>query len=165
MRKALRQAFAAFSYEHCGEMLSTSKKYQILSDDITKDTVKDNNKEQPKNIPKNIPLSKRILLAFEKDIEDELIKYSIDAAKYFNAKIDILTSLSKDEIKIIMNEELARQSVLWSYTRLEAELLAGISDYTSSHSNILFMVTSQPQLLTDQDINKKACTLKMCVNA
>lgn len=151
LRKTLGQIFNAFAYQHSGEMLSLSRKCQILSDDLTKTVVKDNQSD----LQKEISFSKRILLAFDKDIENELIKYSIGAAESFNARIDILTSLSKEEINRIMNKELKRQIVPWNFIKLETELLEGIADYTSSHSNVVFMVTSQHQALTDHYIKTK----------
>lgn len=150
LRTRLIQAFSALSYQHSGEMLSISRKEQLLSGGLS-----DTSSENLTDDLENSLLSDHILLAFDNDIEDGLIKYSIGAAKYFNAKIDILTSLSKEEINRIMNKQLSGQAVPWSYIKLDTGLLAGIAKYTSSHTDVVFMVTSQHQALIKHYIKTK----------
>jgi len=141
----IAKAFAAFAYEHSGEMLSLSRKKQIL---LNSSVGKSNANSEAGELD-TAPFTCRILLAFDKDIESELIKYSIGAAKNFDAKIDILTSLGMEKTTRVMRKHLSGQTIAWGYNKLDTELLEGIANYTSNHSDVVFMVTSQHQALSD----------------
>lgn len=150
-RQILRQVFSAFAYEHSGEMLSVKRKNQVLSGASLSDTTG----KYQSHSSDNQPSSRRILMSIDKVIDAELLKYTIDAAKHFNASIDILSRQSYDELYKIMENEMYDSPVDWQLIKLDKDLLSGISDYVSNQSDVLFMVTNQQKLFSDQSVRSR----------
>lgn len=150
-RKKLRQAFSAFAYEHSGEMLSVKRKGQVLSDTPVSDA---NGKYQSLSTD-NQPSTRRILMSIDKVVDPELLKYTVDAAKQFNASIDILSQQNYDELYRIMENEMHDFSVHWRLIKLEKDVLSGISDYVSNHSDVLFMVSNQQKIFSDHSVRSR----------
>jgi hypothetical protein len=144
LRHKIRQAFAAFTYEHSGEMLSVQRKGQVLSGARINHCI---NKNKSTALDKK-PSSSRILMSVDKVIEPELLKYTVDAAKQFNASIDIISKQSYDEIYKNIENEVRGSSVNWQLIKLDEELLSGITDYVSNYSNVLFIVTDPHKVLS-----------------
>lgn len=150
-RQKLRQAFSAFAYEHSSEMLSVKRKNQVLSGTSLSDTT-GNYQSQSSD---NQPSSRRILMSIDKVIDPELLKYTVDAAKHFNASIDILSRQNYDELYKIMENEMHDSSVNWRLIKLEKDVLSGISDYVSNQSDVLFMVTNQQKVFSDHSVRSR----------
>lgn len=143
-RQNIRQAFAAFSYEHSGEMLSVKGKSQVLSGASRNYSVKGVDR-----LSSDVQSSsRRILLTIDKSFDPEILKYTIDAAKQFNASIDIFSRQSHEEINKIMKNEENGSAVSWRLLKLENELLSDLSGYTNNDTDVLFIVTDQHKILS-----------------
>jgi len=150
-RNQIRQAFSALEFEHSNEMLSPSRKHQVLSG--TKHPVTAN---QPAQDTEMSP-RKKLLVAFNEIMHMELLEYAIDTAKKFNADIEILSRLSHDEVHGKVSQELDKHPVGWSVLNSEKEcVLDEVHSYSSEQPELLFVVTSHEDTLSKRYITEQS---------
>ena len=144
--KEIGGAFSAFAHEHHGEMLSFANKNQLLTN------------LQPVNNYKPVleacveeGYKKRILLAFENEIDVKLLKYTIDSAANFNAGIDVFISQNDEAVKKRLKKAFNRQSISWRLLSLDTEN----PDKITGRDDVLFVVTDKPGAFTGKSLKKQ----------
>lgn len=146
----IRQAFGALAFEHSSEMLSPSRKQQVLSGAAQPVAT-----SQPAQSSEMSP-RKTLLVAFNEIMHMDLLEYAIDTAKKFNADIEFLSRLSHEEVHGKVSQHLDKHTVGWSVLNSEKDcVLDDVHSYSSEQSELLFVVTSHEDTLSKRYINEQ----------
>lgn len=138
----IQRAFAALSFEHSGEYMPLSHKNRLLTGELPEVSA-----SSPFTCSQQeLSLPKRILLAFENEIDLELLRYNVRAARQFNAEIDILTRQNHDVVCRCMAKVMGNKITPWRIIKLEASIQDAVAEYAESLPGVLFTVTSQSEI-------------------
>ncbi len=134
----LQRAFEALSFEHSGEHMPLSHKHKLLNGELPE--ISAANPLDRSSDESSSP--RRILLAFEDEIDIELLRYKVRAARRFNAEIDILTRQSHEAVCRCMAKVMRNRITPWRIIRLEGDFQESVAEYAASLPGVMFTVTS-----------------------
>ena len=148
----IRRASNALAYAHTGEMLSINNKYNVLAESDVK-----MRSEQTPPVQTSLPAaSKHVLLAFSGQVQSASLCYAMKTATRHDAQLDILTDLNAAQLKKELFRVLGHNKIEYNVIKQKTDLLDAIATYTESHPDVLFVVTSSQDTLTERYVETRS---------
>ncbi|WP_455205469.1 hypothetical protein [Kaarinaea lacus] len=162
LKSEIRQAMNALAFAHHGEMLSPVHKSRILADErypqASNNSMSiDSTSEHTSNISTSTQVNshaddtvarKRVVLALNSKTQASVLRYAIEAADRFDAQLDIVSNLDENQVKMEMTQKIGHAASNWNLVPVNGDLLAGIAEHTRQHPEVIFIVTSDQDPLT-----------------
>lgn len=154
--QAVQCSLKALAYADKGELLPMLTKQQILDNEGPLAVT------QSPGIASVAAPRKRIVVAFDGQVDQGTLRYAADAALHHEVQLDILTNVNTSKVCIEVQRELGNLREDWKVVQLAGDMLAAIASYTLRHSAVLFVIIREHDRLTEQIVSARAagCVVK-----
>lgn len=152
LKLELSRAMNALTFAHTGEMLPLTQKSRVLAGNSYPKAIDNSMYEGSTSTVSTDKerVRKRLVLALNSSIQPGVLRYAVDAAVRFDAQLDILSNFTQAQIKQEMGQILGDFADDWNLVSVSGDLMSAIAEYTNQHPEVMFIVTSDRDSLTER---------------